>query len=68
MYVVPAYIVLRISFPNFRHSTDREVGLMILMAYLSYVMAEVLLFSPILQSQFYTFCNVVHLSLFEMGR
>lgn len=27
--------------PNFRHSTDREVALMILMAYLSYVMADV---------------------------
>lgn len=26
---------------NFRHSTDREVALMILMAYLSYIMSEV---------------------------
>lgn len=49
VYVVPVYHVLRISAPNFRHSTDREVALMVLMAYLSYVMAEVLLFSPLLQ-------------------
>lgn len=26
---------------NFRHSTDREVSIMILMAYLSYMLAEV---------------------------
>jgi hypothetical protein len=27
--------------PDFRHSTDREVALMMLMAYLSYMLAEV---------------------------
>lgn len=43
-----AYKVLTISVPNFRHSTDREVALMILMAYLSYIMAEVLSLWPLL--------------------
>ena len=34
-------ILVTLVLLNFRHSTDREVALMIVMAYLSYIMAEV---------------------------
>ncbi|KAM7495917.1 hypothetical protein LguiA_020331 [Lonicera macranthoides] len=52
--LLSAYIVKKLYFG--RHSTDREVALMILMAYLSYVMAEVLDLSGILTV---FFCGIV---------
>jgi NhaP-type Na+/H+ or K+/H+ antiporter len=52
--LISAYVVKKLYFA--RHSTDREVALMILMAYLSYVMAEVLGLSGILTV---FFCGIV---------
>ncbi|CAI9108018.1 OLC1v1007531C4 [Oldenlandia corymbosa var. corymbosa] len=49
-----AYVIKELYFG--RHSTDREVSLMILMAYLSYVMAEVFNLSGILTV---FFCGIV---------
>ncbi|XP_052303116.1 sodium/hydrogen exchanger 1 isoform X2 [Populus trichocarpa] len=44
--LISAYIIKKLYFG--RHSTDREVALMILMAYLSYIMAELFNLSGIL--------------------
>ncbi|KAI5587459.1 hypothetical protein POPTR_005G045100v4 [Populus trichocarpa] len=52
--LVSAYIIRRLYFG--RHSTDREVALMILMAYLSYMMAELFYLSGILTV---FFCGIV---------
>ncbi|KDP28082.1 hypothetical protein JCGZ_13853 [Jatropha curcas] len=49
-----AYIIKKLYFG--RHSTDREVALMILMAYLSYIMAELFNLSAILTV---FFCGIV---------
>uniref|UniRef100_A0A7N0UEI1 Cation/H+ exchanger transmembrane domain-containing protein n=1 Tax=Kalanchoe fedtschenkoi TaxID=63787 RepID=A0A7N0UEI1_KALFE len=49
-----AYIIKKLYFG--RHSTDREVALMILMAYLSYVLAELFYLSSILTV---FFCGIV---------
>ncbi|KAJ6757285.1 SODIUM/HYDROGEN EXCHANGER 2 [Salix koriyanagi] len=46
--LVSAYIIKKLYFG--RHSTDREVALMILMAYLSYILAELFYLSGILTS------------------
>ncbi|AES91776.2 Na+/H+ exchanger 1 [Medicago truncatula] len=62
-----AYIIKRLYFG--KHSTDREVALMILMAYLSYMLAELFSFSAILTVFFcgilmshYTWHNVTESS------
>ncbi|KAI4326476.1 hypothetical protein MLD38_031788 [Melastoma candidum] len=52
--LLSAYIIKKLYFG--RHSTDREVALMILMAYLSYMMAELLYLSGILTV---FFCGIV---------
>ncbi|XP_030552456.1 sodium/hydrogen exchanger 2-like [Rhodamnia argentea] len=52
--LLSAYIIKKLYFG--RHSTDREVALMILMAYLSYMMAELFLLSGILTV---FFCGIV---------
>ncbi|KAG6505330.1 hypothetical protein ZIOFF_037685 [Zingiber officinale] len=52
--LLSAYIIKQLYFG--RHSTDREVALMILMAYLSYMLAELLDFSGILTV---FFCGIV---------
>ncbi|XP_047324796.1 sodium/hydrogen exchanger 2-like [Impatiens glandulifera] len=52
--LISAYIIKKLYFG--RHSTDREVALMILMAYLSYVMAELFDLSGILTV---FFCGIV---------
>uniref|UniRef100_A0A5B6Z8D1 Sodium/hydrogen exchanger n=1 Tax=Davidia involucrata TaxID=16924 RepID=A0A5B6Z8D1_DAVIN len=52
--LLSAYIIKKLYFG--RHSTDREVALMILMAYLSYVMAELFNLSGILTV---FFCGIV---------
>ncbi|KAA8549209.1 hypothetical protein F0562_000893 [Nyssa sinensis] len=52
--LLSAYIIKKLYFG--RHSTDREVALMILMAYLSYVMAELFDLSGILTV---FFCGIV---------
>ncbi|KAF8015044.1 hypothetical protein BT93_H0744 [Corymbia citriodora subsp. variegata] len=52
--LLSAYIIKKLYFG--RHSTDREVGLMILMAYLSYMMAELFSLSGILTV---FFCGIV---------
>ncbi|XP_072997194.1 sodium/hydrogen exchanger 1-like [Typha latifolia] len=52
--LLSAYIVKKLYFA--RHSTDREVALMILMAYLSYMLAELLDLSGILTV---FFCGIV---------
>nr|AVA17607.1 Na+/H+ antiporter family protein 3 [Populus ciliata] len=52
--LVSAYIIKKLYFG--RHSTDREVALMILMAYLSYMLAELFYLSGILTV---FFCGIV---------
>ncbi|KAK3415601.1 hypothetical protein EUGRSUZ_H01210 [Eucalyptus grandis] len=52
--LLSAYIIKKLYFG--RHSTDREVALMILMAYLSYMMAELFSLSGILTV---FFCGIV---------
>ncbi|GER32990.1 sodium/hydrogen exchanger [Striga asiatica] len=52
--LLSAYIIKKLYFG--RHSTDREVGLMILMAYLSYILAELCDLSGILAV---FFCGIV---------
>ncbi|KAL9430803.1 hypothetical protein AB3S75_026072 [Citrus x aurantiifolia] len=52
--LMSAYIIRKLYFG--RHSTDREVALMILMAYLSYVMADLFQLSGILTV---FFCGIV---------
>ncbi|KAI4364591.1 hypothetical protein MLD38_020663 [Melastoma candidum] len=52
--LLSAYIIKKLYFG--RHSTDREVALMILMAYLSYTMAELFYLSGILTV---FFCGIV---------
>ncbi|GAV91696.1 Na_H_Exchanger domain-containing protein [Cephalotus follicularis] len=52
--LLSAYIIKKLYFGS--HSTDREVGLMILMAYLSYMMAELFNLSGILTV---FFCGIV---------
>ncbi|XP_061973142.1 sodium/hydrogen exchanger 2-like isoform X1 [Populus nigra] len=52
--LVSAYIIRRLYFG--RHSTDREVALMMLMAYLSYMLAELFYLSGILTV---FFCGIV---------
>ncbi|KAF8401558.1 hypothetical protein HHK36_012500 [Tetracentron sinense] len=52
--LLSAYIIKKLYFG--RHSTDREVALMILMAYLSYMMAELFYLSGILTV---FFCGIV---------
>ncbi|CAL9037594.1 sodium/hydrogen exchanger 1-like isoform X1 [Musa acuminata AAA Group] len=52
--LLSAYIIKKLYFG--RHSTDREVALMILMAYLSYMLAELLNLSGILTV---FFCGIV---------
>ncbi|CAH9073545.1 unnamed protein product [Cuscuta epithymum] len=52
--LLSAYIIKKLYFG--RHSTDREVALMILMAYLSYIMAELFYLSGILTV---FFCGIV---------
>ncbi|CAH9081288.1 unnamed protein product [Cuscuta europaea] len=52
--LLSAYIIKRIYFG--RHSTDREIALMILLAYLSYMLAELLDLSGILTV---FFCGIV---------
>ncbi|KAG6703787.1 hypothetical protein I3842_07G102800 [Carya illinoinensis] len=52
--LLSAYIIRKLYFG--RHSTDREVALMILMAYLSYMMAELFYLSGILTV---FFCGIV---------
>ncbi|CAN0899060.1 Sodium/hydrogen exchanger 2 [Linum grandiflorum] len=52
--LLSAYIIKKLYFG--RHSTDREVALMMLMAYLSYVMAELFSLSGILTV---FFCGIV---------
>ncbi|XP_021279888.1 sodium/hydrogen exchanger 2-like [Herrania umbratica] len=52
--LISAYIIKKLYFG--RHSTDREVALMILMAYLSYMMAELFNLSSILTV---FFCGIV---------
>ncbi|GLT59687.1 hypothetical protein SLA2020_324930 [Shorea laevis] len=52
--LLSAYIIKTLYFG--RHSTDREVALMILMAYLSYIMAELFYLSGILTV---FFCGIV---------
>ncbi|KAJ4846215.1 monovalent cation:H+ antiporter, CPA1 (nhx1) [Turnera subulata] len=52
--LLSAYIIKKLYFG--RHSTDREVALMILMAYLSYIMAELFDLSGILTV---FFCGIV---------
>ncbi|KAJ9187723.1 hypothetical protein P3X46_003147 [Hevea brasiliensis] len=52
--LVSAYIIKKLYFG--RHSTDREVALMILMAYLSYIMSELFNLSAILTV---FFCGIV---------
>ncbi|KAG5232546.1 hypothetical protein OIU76_016724 [Salix suchowensis] len=52
--LVSAYIIKKLYFG--RHSTDREVALMILMAYLSYILAELFYLSGILTV---FFCGIV---------
>ncbi|CAK9175900.1 unnamed protein product [Ilex paraguariensis] len=52
--LLSAYIIKKLYFG--RHSTDREIALMILMAYLSYVMAELFDLSGILTV---FFCGIV---------
>nr|AIA82923.1 NHX1 [Gentiana rigescens] len=52
--LLSAYIIKKLYFG--RHSTDREVALMILMAYLSYVMSEMFSLSGILTV---FFCGIV---------
>ncbi|XP_057780154.1 sodium/hydrogen exchanger 1-like [Salvia miltiorrhiza] len=54
MGLLSAYIIRKLYFG--RHSTDREVALMILMAYLSYIMAELFDLSGILTV---FFCGIV---------
>lgn len=54
MGLLSAYIIKKLYFG--RHSTDREVALMVLMAYLSYVMAELFNLSGILTV---FFCGIV---------
>ncbi|KAH6796515.1 sodium hydrogen exchanger 2 [Perilla frutescens var. hirtella] len=54
MGLLSAYIIKKLYFG--RHSTDREVSLMILMAYLSYIMAELFDLSGILTV---FFCGIV---------
>ncbi|KAG6426870.1 hypothetical protein SASPL_111106 [Salvia splendens] len=54
MGLLSAYIIRKLYFG--RHSTDREVALMILMAYLSYIMAELYDMSGILTV---FFCGIV---------
>ncbi|GAV64212.1 Na_H_Exchanger domain-containing protein [Cephalotus follicularis] len=52
--LLSAYIIKKLYFG--RHSTDREVALMILMAYLSYILAELFYLSGILTV---FFCGIV---------
>ncbi|KAJ6917823.1 hypothetical protein NC651_012114 [Populus alba x Populus x berolinensis] len=52
--LISAYIIRRLYFG--RHSTDREVALMMLMAYLSYMLAELFYLSGILTV---FFCGIV---------
>ncbi|KAH1091280.1 hypothetical protein J1N35_018537 [Gossypium stocksii] len=52
--LLSAYIIRKLYFG--RHSTDREVALMMLMAYLSYMLAELFSFSAILTV---FFCGIV---------
>lgn len=52
--LLSAYIIKKLYFG--RHSTDREVAIMILMAYLSYMLAELFYFSAILTV---FFCGIV---------
>ncbi|KAK8682796.1 hypothetical protein V6N13_055170 [Hibiscus sabdariffa] len=52
--LLSAYIIKKLYFG--RHSTDREVALMMLMAYLSYMLAELFAFSAILTV---FFCGIV---------
>lgn len=52
--LLSAYIIKKLCFG--RHSTDREIALMILMAYLSYMMAELFYLSGILTV---FFCGIV---------
>ncbi|CAM8911862.1 unnamed protein product [Rhodiola kirilowii] len=52
--LLSAYVIKKLYFG--RHSTDREVALMILMAYLSYVLAELFYLSSILTV---FFCGIV---------
>ncbi|KAH7447621.1 hypothetical protein KP509_01G114300 [Ceratopteris richardii] len=52
--LLSAYVIKKLYFG--RHSTDREIAVMILMAYLSYVVAEVLYLSGILTV---FFCGIV---------
>ncbi|KAF4348779.1 hypothetical protein CsatB_028728 [Cannabis sativa] len=52
--LLSAYVIKKLYFG--RHSTDREVALMILMAYLSYMLAELLALSGILTV---FFCGIV---------
>ncbi|KAK7264583.1 hypothetical protein RJT34_32192 [Clitoria ternatea] len=55
--LLSAYIIKRLYFGKLiRHSTDREVALMILMAYLSYMLAELFSLSAILTV---FFCGIV---------
>lgn len=49
MYVLFYLIGIEVVITNVaRHSTDREVALMMLMAYLSYMMAEVRFFNMLI--------------------